>query len=252
MARTAKANKKTTSGTAAKEKVNKKAAKSTAPKEKVNKKRAQGIATKEKLYETAIKVFTTIPYESATVVKLEKAFGLTRGAIFYHEKNKHELFQKVVEKYLISGHNIYEFIGEDILEKDITLLEFINLYTDVQEKRIDSLYAFSGVNKDNIDKKDIVKTECAYLRLLFNAGYYIDNYNETMDNNFRADKDLWTFFIRKAIDRGEVKPNTDAKLCGELLTSIYLGQALHSAFGEGINFQKIKKLYLNEYNKIKI
>ncbi len=210
-------------------------------------------ATKNKIYEEAYKLFMSKPYEQVTIEDLEAAIGKTRGALFYHCKDKHELFEKVIEDYFLSSHNTFSVLGEDILEKNITLLEFIDIYTTAQEERINRLYAFCGVDKDNIDKKVMARIDTAYLGLLFNAGYYLDdNYYETMENNYRADKDTWAFFIRKAIDSGEVKPNTNVKLYGKIFTSIYLGQGFIEAFGKGVDIKEIKMLFMEIYNKIKV
>jgi hypothetical protein len=217
-----------------------------------NKNRIKGNATREKIYEEAFRLFLTMPYELVTVREIEKGLDVTRGAIFHHMKDKRELFKEVIEKYFIKSQNLYEVLGEGFLEKDITLLEFIDIYTSIQEKRINELFVFAGIDKNNADKKVISKMECSYLGLLFNTGYYIDNYNEKMENNYRMDKNTWSFFIQKAIEKGEVKPNTNVKLYGEIFTSIHLGKAFTDAFGNGINLKETKDLFMEIYNKIKV
>ncbi len=123
----------------------------------------------------------------------------------------------------------------------------------MQEERINRLYAFSEIDKNTADKKIIAKMETSYLGLLFNAGYYFgDCYYEIMENNYRTEKDTWSFMIRKAIENGEIKPNTDVKLFGKIFTSIYSGQRFIDSFGKGIDSKEIKELFMEIYNKIKI
>ncbi len=234
----------------------------------------KSIATKEEIYDEAIKLFMSKPYDLVTIEEIEANADKTKGASFYHIKDKHELFEQVMDKYFVRAYNIYEILGEDILDKDIsitkridtdkivnsedilkkdiTLLDFINKYTSVQGERINSWYVYYGQNKDTIDKKIVAKMETAYLGLLFYAGFYLgDDYIDKMGNNFRVTKETWSFFIQKAIEKGEVKPNVNAKLYGEIFTSIWLGQAASKAFEDGVDFKKIRELFMEVYDKIK-
>ena len=218
----------------------------------MSKNHTKGDNTKEKIYEEAFKLFMSKPYELVTVRDIEKVIGKTRGAIFYHVKDKHDLFQKVIENYFLKHQNIYEVLGKDILEKDMTFLDFIDIYISMEGERLSNLYAFLGVDENNADKKVFAKTNCSYLGLLFNTGYYLDDYNEKMEENYRMDKNTWSFFIQKAIERGEVKPNTNVKLFGEIFSSIYLGKAFVDAFSTGVDAQGAKQLFIELYNKIKV
>jgi hypothetical protein len=62
---------------------------------------------------------------------------------------------------------------------------------------------------------------------------------------------LDSYFIQKAIEKGEVKPNTDTKLFGELFTYTYLRMALNDALKERIKTKHLKELLLELYDKIK-
>lgn len=212
----------------------------------------KGEQTKEKIYEEAFKLFVSKPYELVTVRYMEKVVGVTRGAIFYHIKDKHELFKEVIEKYFLKHQNPYESIGYDILDKDITLLEYIDIYISRQEARINKLYAFAGIDKNTADKKVISKTDSFYLGLLLSTGYYLDDYNEKMYENYRMDKNTWSFFIQKGIEKGEIKPNTNVRLYGEMFTSIHLGKAFIDSYEKGVDLKETKGLFMEIYNKIKV
>ncbi len=218
---------------------------------KTRKNHVKGMETKERIYREAFKLFMRMPYELVTVREIEKEIDVTRGSIFYHLKDKRDLFEQVIERYFIKSQNLYERIGEDILEKDITFLEFIDIYITALQKKFDTLYDLAQLNRSTMTLKERSKMESFYLGFILNTGYYLDDYNEKMDANFRIDKNTWSFFIQKAIDRGEIKPNTNAKLFGELFTSIYLGKAFHDSLGKGISVKEIKELFIEIYNKIK-
>lgn len=62
--------------------------------------------TEDKILFGAFKLFLTKNFEKVTIADLERALELSRGAIFYYMKNKEELFRRVVDKYILSPHNI--------------------------------------------------------------------------------------------------------------------------------------------------
>ncbi|MDR1729198.1 MAG: TetR/AcrR family transcriptional regulator [Prevotellaceae bacterium] len=208
-------------------------------------------STRNKIYEEAFRLFISKPYELVTINDLEKAIGKTRGAVFYHVKDKHDLFEKVINKYFTKSQNIYEIVGEDILEKDLTLLEFINLYLDANEKKIKELFNFAKINKDSISQKNITKIESVYLSLLSSTGYYLDYYNDEMELNFTMDRNTWTFFIQKGIENGEIKPDINAALFGEIFSSVFVGRSFQDSLTKGVNLNEIKKLFMEIYDKIK-
>ena len=69
---------------------------------------------------------------------------------------------------------------------------------------------------------------------------------------FSIEKNTWSFFIQKGIEKGEIKPNTDVNLFSELFMCIYLGKALKDSFKNGISITELRDLFLGIYNKIKV
>jgi AcrR family transcriptional regulator len=208
--------------------------------------------TEDKMYRAAYKLFISKPYEMVTVREMESAINMTRGAIFHYVKDKEQLFREVIERYYLKTQDIYEKVGEDILEKDITLLQFIDIYIAGMEKTINKLYADAGIDKNNPDKKQISHMDRFYISLLLNAGYYMNDFIEKVDSLFRIEKNTWLFFIQKGIEKGEIKPNTDVKLFSELFMCIYFGKALRDSLKDGISITELKNLFLGVYNKIKV
>ncbi|MDR1896320.1 MAG: TetR/AcrR family transcriptional regulator [Prevotellaceae bacterium] len=203
--------------------------------------------TEEKIYREAFKLFLNKPYEFVTVRELEKAIGMTRGAIFYYVKDKEQLYREVIERYYLKSQNLYYKVGENILEHDITLLEFIDIFIAGVNKTANEIYTLA--NSKESDKSTIDRS---YISLLLTTGYYVDTFNEKMANLFQIDKNTWSFFIQKAIEKGEVKPNTNVKLYGELFTYTYLGLALNDAVKEGIDLKHLREILIELYNKIKV
>jgi AcrR family transcriptional regulator len=206
-----------------------------------------------KLYKEAYKLFVSKPYELVTVRDLEQAINMTRGAIFYYVKDKEQLFREVIERYYLKAQDIYNRVGEDILEKDITLLQFIDIVVAGLEKTVDKMYMDGGIiDKNNPDKRLASHLDRFYISLLLNAGFYLNDFVEKMNNLFSIEKNTWSFFIQKGIEKGEIKPNTDVKLFSELFMCIYLGKALKDSLKNGISTAELRDLFLGIYNKIKV
>lgn len=61
---------------------------------------------KAEIYKNAFLLFIKDNYEKMTVVKLEKAIGLSCWGIFHHLNDKLGLFEAVVDTYIFEPHNV--------------------------------------------------------------------------------------------------------------------------------------------------
>ena len=83
------------------------------------------MTTKERIIEEAFKLFLNHNFEKVSISDLEQAVGKTRGAIFYFFKNKEELFNEVIDTYIIKTQNPSEKFNFDA---NISLEQFIYQY----------------------------------------------------------------------------------------------------------------------------
>ena len=72
---------------------------------------------KAEIYKNAFRLFLQDNYEKVTVVKLEKAIGLSCRGIYHHTKDKLGLFKAVVDTYIFEPHKVEnKFVfAEDII-----------------------------------------------------------------------------------------------------------------------------------------
>ncbi|MDR0680838.1 MAG: TetR/AcrR family transcriptional regulator [Dysgonamonadaceae bacterium] len=208
--------------------------------------------TKEKLYEEAFRLFLNKPYELVTVRELEKAIGMTRGAIFYYVKDKEQLFREVIEKYFLKHQNLHNKIGNDNLDYKMSLKNFIDVFITAIEKTVDEIYRLAGVDKKIADKKNLAEIDRNYLSLALLSGHYLDDFYTKIEDMLLIDRNTWTFFVQQAIVNGEVKPSINPRLYGELFTYVYLGASFQDAFNSGINTRNLKELFMILYNQIKV
>lgn len=64
--------------------------------------------TKEIIIKTALKIFSRKGYSGTTLVDIAKETGLTRGAIYWHFKDKAELYTEIIRNYTLLEKRLIE------------------------------------------------------------------------------------------------------------------------------------------------
>ena len=83
------------------------------------------MATKEDILITAVKHFANKGYENTALEEIAKEIGITKPAIYYHFKNKQELYNEIFkEKFSKLKFQKKETLEENIKEYIYTLGEF--------------------------------------------------------------------------------------------------------------------------------
>lgn len=80
---------------------------------------------KEELFSAAFRLFILHGYDGVSFSDIEKATGMSRGAIFHYVDTKQDLFRQVVEMFVIDKQSIDMKIKYG---KDPSLRDFIGAY----------------------------------------------------------------------------------------------------------------------------
>ena len=124
---------------------------------------------KQQIIDAAIRVISNQGIEQTSVREIAAAAGLTTGAIYYHYKNKEELFQDIVNESIHFSHKVSEkYINESI----------------PREELLDTII---GEIRKRLEKDDEQKLHIALLSdIIANKGtinqQYIDNYKQIIKN----------------------------------------------------------------------
>ena len=113
---------------------------------------------KAEIYKNAFRLFLQDNYEKVTVVKLEKAIGLSCRGIYHHTKDKLGLFKAVVDTYIFEPHKVE---NKFVFAEDISLRVFLQTYIEGVERTMDYLS-----NELGVDRKKCAK---CYFQFLFQA-----------------------------------------------------------------------------------
>jgi AcrR family transcriptional regulator len=194
------------------------------------------MTTKERIIEEAFKLFLNHNFEKVSIIDLEKAIGKTRGAIFYFFKNKEELFNEVVDTYIVKTQNPSEKFKFDA---DISLEQFIYQYINGINTTMSKMLSLSVVN--------IYK---GYFSLYMQASRIYPNFAEIMIRNSMDELNLWEKVIARAVETKEIK-EVDTRHYATIFRSCFLGLAFDRCFSYGLNTEELLAIYMDIYHRIK-
>jgi AcrR family transcriptional regulator len=195
------------------------------------------MTTKERIIEEAFKLFLNHNFEKVSISDLEQAVGKTRGAIFYFFKNKEELFNEVIDTYMIK---MQDPSGKFNADNNISLEQFIYLYINGINITMSKMLSLSVVN--------IYK---GYFSLYMQASRIYPNFAEIMTRYSLEEINLWEKVINHAIQSKEIKA-IDTRHYATLFRSCFLGLAFDRCLSYGLNTEELLSIYKNIYNQIKL
>ena len=195
------------------------------------------MTTKDRIIEEAFKLFLNHNYEKVSISDLEEAIGKTRGAIFYFFKNKEEIFNTVIDTYIIKTQNPDEKFD---FSDDLSLEQFIYRYVKGINTTMSRMLSLSVVN--------IYKQ---YFYLYLQASRIYPNFSEIMTQNSIAEINLWEKVISRAIQTKEIK-KVDPRHYAVLFRSCFLGLAFDRCLSYGLDTEELLTLYKDLYNQLRL
>lgn len=193
--------------------------------------------SKEMILKKAFCLFMSSGYERTSVKDLENAIGKTRGAIFYFFKSKQELFEAVIDKYIVDTQHVSSKFD---IPEHVTLKEFIFIYIDGINK---TMYKMVSLSISNVYK--------AYFSLYLDASKYYPNFAEVAARNSEAEVRLWEMVIKEAINTKEIRV-VDAHAYALLFRSCFLGTSFERCLTTGLNVEELLRVYLEVYDSIRL
>lgn len=111
--------------------------------------------TREKIIMTGIKFFSTLGYENTSMKMIAKETGIKKSSIYYHFKNKEDLFLNTIEHLLDSiEHHILSAINE----KDSPQKKLDNIFNAIIEFNVNLAIRFDQSYSRPINCHQMLKT----------------------------------------------------------------------------------------------
>lgn len=195
---------------------------------------------KETLYNAAFKLFLLNQFKGVTLKQIEDEAGLTRGAIYYHAKDKMDLYRKVVKHYWIDRQNL----AKKMTFEHSTLREFIINYTEAIAKSMQGLHLL-------LSGSTVQQASQAYLSFLLQLrGTAPDLHDEYLSNRTN-ELLIWNDELRAAIRSGEIRPDVDSYAFAQAFVYVFYGQTFWEALDNGLNVDRLRRVYLKIYDAIR-
>ena len=191
---------------------------------------------REKILLKALELYMVEGYANVSITDLQAALNMGRGTLYYYFKDKDELFQEVVDQYLIRPkHRALERVKDTA-----TLSEMIDamLYYTNQLKEF-----YDQVENKNINTSNVVTVMyTAYSR-------FPDLYRKAR-RLYERELNLWIQAIKNSMRAGEIRGNVHIEIVAHMFLHIKDGWDPGRS-GAPMNFDIFPEQYNYLYELIK-
>ncbi|MBQ4279015.1 MAG: TetR/AcrR family transcriptional regulator [Rikenellaceae bacterium] len=193
---------------------------------------------KELILLETFKLLMTRSFDSITVCDIEHATGLSRGALFYHFRNKEDIFRQVLDYYTVIMHRL-DF-GARYVETD-TLYDCIHNFVKAARKLVKNGKSLLGI--ENVER--------AYFRFLLQAVKQYPDFCKKFTQSYDEQTRFWEKMVRKAQAGGEVRAGIDPLETAKHFRYIYVGMSLEKTLDSGIDSRELLHAMMAYYDVIK-
>lgn len=177
--------------------------------------------SRDMIIKEAFKLFLQKNVEKVTVPELERVTKLQRGAIFYHYKDKEEIFREVIDRYFFSPLNIFYPIAPDGIYS-------LKEYWGKKNSHLINIQCW--FNEEEVP----ISPYSAFFHLAEQANLYIPTFRKNMQNLLETNKIYWTQILLskpKLVDS-----HIDVHSIGDFMESLYLAKCYTACYNENVSF----------------
>ena len=195
---------------------------------------------KEELFSAAFRLFILHGYDGVSFSDIEKATGMSRGAIFHYVDTKQELFRQVIEMFVIDKQSIDMKIKYG---KDPSLHDFIGAY-------VQGVRTMKEVRQIIGEDVSMAAGSRAYLNIIQQVATLLPDifmlYQQCMDR----EQQVWQQVITRAIERKEIQPEINVELLAQTFIALFYGRAYRDSLSNGLDADLLKHQMLQLYEII--
>lgn len=196
--------------------------------------------SKQKILTKAFNLFITKSYDSVSMNDIQTASEVSRGAIYHHFKSKEEIYESVLNEYLLPIFETYSTVVEDT---NCTLMEAILSAVKARQSHINVL-------------KDITSYKLAdfyFFKFIYQAIEHSVTFKEKVNLLTEKEFNLWRSIIQASMRKGEIRSDIDIDSVAQWFILSPLGLGLSAAFSNyiNINANDLRSVYLRYYNLLK-
>lgn len=139
--------------------------------------------TRELILTKSIDIFGEFGYQKASMRMVQEETSLSKGTLYYHFKNKDELFVSCIKKIYQDAIASWETFSQSKESATDQLIYWNKLnMTEIKRPIISSLIDYVRMSKDHSDEiKDLLQTELNLVRSIIKTGVNRGEFRDDID-----------------------------------------------------------------------
>lgn len=198
-------------------------------------------SNKERLFDAAFKLMLTSSIGEIPISDIERASGLSKGAIFYYADNKMDFFRKVIEDRIIKRQDIHQKVA---YEEGMSLLAFIDAYID----GINRTRAAYGRDIGQVPDSGVVNS---YITIILQSRKYYPDIAEAYVTVLKNERILWEKVLQDAVRSGEIRADVDTHTMAATFQDIFYGRVYATTLVEPMDSDALANQMKTLYQLLK-
>lgn len=191
---------------------------------------------KEQIIYKALELYLLHGYENVSITDLQSALDMGRGTMYYHFKNKDEIYIEIVNRFFLRPKQEMLRLRDDIRVQDMidALLRYFRFLED----------SLMELENRNINTSNVIM-------LLYTAYHRFPELYRKAYKLYATEQTLWQRALRNSMIAGEVRRDIPLQETAALFTQIKDGYDAGQS-GKQMDFSMVRKQYQLLYALIKI
>ncbi len=190
---------------------------------------------KELIIYKALELYLINGYENVSITDLQSALDMGRGTMYYHFKNKDEIYVEIVNRFFLRPKQEMLRLKEDIRVPD--MIEALLRYFKFLEESLMEL------EQRNINTSNVIM-------LLYSAYHRFPELYRRAHRLYATEQSMWLRAIRNSMIDGDVRRDLPLEETAALFTQIKDGYDAGRS-GMQMDFNMVRKQYQLLYSLIR-
>ena len=190
---------------------------------------------KEQIIYKALELYLINGYENVSITDLQSALDMGRGTMYYHFKNKDEIYVEIVNRFFLRPTQEMLRLKEDIRVPD--MIEALLRYFKFLEESLMEL------EQRNINTSNVIM-------LLYSAYHRFPELYRRAHRLYATEQSMWLRAIRNSMIDGDVRRDLPLEETAALFTQIKDGYDAGRS-GVQMDFNMVRKQYQLLYSLIR-
>ena len=190
---------------------------------------------KEQIIYKALELYLLHGYENVSITDLQSALDMGRGTMYYHFKNKDEIYVEIVNRFFLRPKQEMLRLPDDIRVPDMieALLRYFRFLED----------SLMELENRNINTANVIM-------LLYTAYHRFPDLYRRAYRLYATEQSLWQRALRNSMIAGEVRRDIPIQETAALFTQIKDGYDAGQS-GKQMDFAMVRRQYQLLYALIK-